>query len=233
MSETARFGLTLLEAAQAQKHVTVNEALARLDALAAFHVEEIGLAAPPAGPAEGTVWPVGSGAGGDWAGQDGRLAIRLNGGWDFAEARDGMRVWNAATGSLWLRSGGAWIEGGLAVGPGGAGLAARVAETELALAGASSSAPAAIPDKAVVIGVSARVTAAITGASGWQLGVPGAADRYGSGFGTAAGSWAEGVTGQPQAYYGGTPLLATALGGDFTGGTLRLAVHYLAISAPL
>jgi len=33
MDETARIGLPLVQAAQAQKHVTVNEAFARLDAL--------------------------------------------------------------------------------------------------------------------------------------------------------------------------------------------------------
>ena len=34
MAETAKLTLPLLEAAQAQKHVTVNEALVRLDAAA-------------------------------------------------------------------------------------------------------------------------------------------------------------------------------------------------------
>ncbi len=39
MSETYQFKLALLEAAQAQKHVTVNEAFARLDALAQLRVQ--------------------------------------------------------------------------------------------------------------------------------------------------------------------------------------------------
>lgn len=234
MSETARFGLTLLDAAQAQKHVTVNEAFTRLDALAAARVEGLGAASPPGSPAEGDLWGVGPGASGDWAGAEGQLALYLNGGWELLPPMAGQRVWNAATGSVWLHTGSAWVEGGLAASPGGAGLAARIAEADHSLSpGASDTTAPIIPDKAVVLGVSARVLTAIGGASAWDLGVPGAPDRYGTGFGTGAGSYAEGVTGQPQAYYGGTALEITAQGGAFTGGSLRLAVHYLALSAPL
>ena len=48
MSETPRFAMPLLDAAQAQKHVTVNEALMRADMLAAACVESRHLADPPA-----------------------------------------------------------------------------------------------------------------------------------------------------------------------------------------
>ncbi len=233
MTDTPRFGLTLLEAAQAQKHMTVNEALARLDALAAGRAEALAATAPPPAPAEGEVWGVGSGATGEWAGQEGRLALRLGGGWEFADPWPGLRLFDAEIGApaTYLPDG--WVPGLLAAGPSGAGLMARVAEIDHAIApGATSTTAPAIPDKAVVIGISARVTAEILGASGWSLGVAGAADRYGSGFSPAAGSRAEGVTAQPQAYYGGTSLVLTAEGGDFAGGALRLAVHYLAVSAP-
>jgi hypothetical protein len=233
MPETARFALPLLEAAQAQKHVTVNEAFARLDALAAARVEALGVNDPPTGAAEGQVWGIGSWGSGAWSGQQNRLAVFLNGGWDFADPPEGWQVWNAATGTRWTRAGGGWIEAPFAVGPSGAATLARVAETDHAIAaGATSTTAALIPDKAVVLGVSARVLAPITGAASWDLGVAGAPDRYGTGFGTAAGAFAEGVTGQPQAYYGGTALVLTAVGGSFTGGSVRLAVHYLAIAAP-
>ena len=85
MSETARFRLPLLESGQAQKHVTVNEALARADCLAAGRVEELGRTTPPETPAEGTLWGVGSGATGAFTGQDGRMALFLGGGWSFAD----------------------------------------------------------------------------------------------------------------------------------------------------
>ena len=52
MSDTQRFAMPLLDAAQAQKHVTVNEALARIDALAAGQALTVGDTAPPASPTE-------------------------------------------------------------------------------------------------------------------------------------------------------------------------------------
>ncbi|HHI82980.1 MAG TPA: DUF2793 domain-containing protein, partial [Rhizobiales bacterium] len=52
MSETANLGLVFLEAAQAQKHVTMNEALRALDVLVQTAVQDRDLTAPPAGPAE-------------------------------------------------------------------------------------------------------------------------------------------------------------------------------------
>ena len=108
----------------------------------------------------------------------------------------------------------------------GAATVQRVAQIDHVLAaGGNSVTGPVIPDKAVVFGVTGRVTTAITGASGWSLGVPGAIDRYGTGYGTALGAFAHGVTGQPQTYYGGTAIEVTAEGGAFTGGAVRLAVH--------
>ena len=101
----------------------------------------------------------------------------------------------------------------------------------LALA-ASSTTAAIIPDKAVVLGVTGRVTTAIAGVTGWSLGVAGATNRCGSGYGPAFNAFAHGVTGQPQAYFGATALEITAEGGSFTGGAIRLAMHYLEISPP-
>lgn len=233
MPDTARLSLPLLDAAQAQKHVTVNEALARADALTAGRAEALDRADPPAAPAEGTLWGVGPGATGAWAGQEGRMALFLNGGWSFADPWDGWTLWDAETRAARRHGPGGWSVAALSGSPGGAATVAQVAEIDHVLAaGASSATSAVIPDKAVVLGVTGRVVAAIGGASGWSLGVAGAATRYGSGFGAGTGSFARGVTGQPQAYFGDTALLLTAEGGDFTAGTVRLAVHYLAISPP-
>jgi hypothetical protein len=212
--------------------VTVNEALARADCLAAGRVEELGRTTPPETPAEGTLWGVGPGATGAFAGQDGRMALFLGGGWSFADPWEGWRLWEAATARDWRHGPGGWVAAD-AASPGGASTALAIAETEHALsAGPTSTTGPIIPDKAVVLGVTGRVTQTITGAASWQLGVARATERYGSGFGTAAGAFAQGVTGQPQAYYGATPLLLTAAGGEFSGGTVRLAVHYLALTPP-
>ncbi len=226
--------MPLLDAAQAQKHVTVNEALVRADTFGAGRVEAQDLTTPPGSPGDGEAWIVASGATGVWAGHDGEIALFLNGGWEFAQPWTGARYWVAAEAALTVWTGAKWVSGLVAASPGGATTVQRVVEIDHILAtGASSVTAGTIPDKAVVLGVTGRVTDAITGVTGWSLGVAGATTRYGSGYGTALGSFAHGVSGQPLAYYGGTALEITAEGGSFTAGTIRLAVHLQEISAPV
>jgi hypothetical protein len=67
--------LPYLQPAQAQKHVTHNEALQLLDAMVQLRVQGWGVTLPPVSPAAGDVWEVGAGATGLWAGQGGRLAL--------------------------------------------------------------------------------------------------------------------------------------------------------------
>ena len=54
MTDTPRLALPAIEAAQAQKHVTHNEALVLLDALTHLAVESRALSAPPGSPGEGS-----------------------------------------------------------------------------------------------------------------------------------------------------------------------------------
>ena len=56
MTDTPRLALPVIEAAQAQKHVTHNEALTLLDALTQLAVEARTLSAPPSSPAEGSCY---------------------------------------------------------------------------------------------------------------------------------------------------------------------------------
>ena len=60
--------LPYLLAAQAQKHVTHNEALRLLDGLVQLAVLDRHLTAPPASPADGDRYIVASGAVGAWSG---------------------------------------------------------------------------------------------------------------------------------------------------------------------
>lgn len=111
---STRFGLPFILPGQAQKEVFHNEALAALDGL--IHPAVVGTAAaPPAVPAVGESWLVGAGASGDWAGQEGRLAIRTAGGWRFAAPVVGMSVWDSATGYARHWTGSAWSDGKLPV----------------------------------------------------------------------------------------------------------------------
>jgi len=84
MSETSTLlSLPYIQPAQAQKHVTHNEALRMLDALVQLAVESRALSAPPTSPADGARYIVASGATGDWAGQDHAVALNAGGGWLF------------------------------------------------------------------------------------------------------------------------------------------------------
>ena len=94
---TGRFNLPLLFAAQAQKEVYVNEALAIVDSLLHCAIEGIA-ATPPTTPVSGSNWLVATGGSGVWAGQDGQIASYQEGNWIFIAPRDGVSVLNRATG---------------------------------------------------------------------------------------------------------------------------------------
>lgn len=118
--ETTRHGLPLLQAGQAQKEVTHNEALVKLDLLTHLAVESL-RAAPPPSPAAGQCWLVDAGATDAWAGRDGSVACWTEGGWRFLSPRPGMVAWQQAEGGFawfdgasWRTDG--WPAGGLLVG---------------------------------------------------------------------------------------------------------------------
>ena len=106
-SATPRFALPLLFAGQSQKEFYVNEAHALTDALlhAACKSEATD---PPATPVEGEAWLVATGATGDWAGQEGKLAARQAGNWLFATPSEGMRLFDRSTGQMLLYRGDSW-----------------------------------------------------------------------------------------------------------------------------
>jgi hypothetical protein len=100
------------------------------------------------------------------------------------------------------------------------------------LSGASVTASVQIPANCIVLGVSSRVTTAITGATSFQIGYSGAGStQFGSGLSLPAGSTNYGLIG-PAAFTTATNLTLTATGGNFTAGAVRLAVHYITISPP-
>ncbi|MBI1418874.1 MAG: DUF2793 domain-containing protein [Limimaricola sp.] len=93
MSQTsANLSLPYIQPAQAQKHVTHNEALRLLDILVQMAVSARDLATPPATPTEGDRYIVASGATGDWAGQDDAIAWFETGAWQFVAPRPGWQA---------------------------------------------------------------------------------------------------------------------------------------------
>lgn len=95
-SATARFALPFLFAGQAQKELFVNEAHARIDML--LHPSVLGEADdPPAAPADGDCWLVGSAPTGQWSARSGALACRQVGEWQFATPLAGMQLFDRST----------------------------------------------------------------------------------------------------------------------------------------
>ncbi len=85
--------LPYILAAQAQKHVTHNEALRILDGRVQLSVLDRDPTAPPGSPADGDRYIVGSGATGDWVGWDLNVALWTDGVWLRLPPRPGRRAW--------------------------------------------------------------------------------------------------------------------------------------------
>ncbi len=93
MSDTSPIlSLPYIQPAQAQKHVTHNEALRLLDILVQLVVLSRDQIVPPAVPAAGDCHIVGAAATGPWVGQDRAIAFYEAGGWQFLVPKPGWRA---------------------------------------------------------------------------------------------------------------------------------------------
>lgn len=105
---SSRLALPYLLPAQAQKHVTHNEALQILDAVVQLRVTAFDALTPPSGPAEGEVHALGAAPGGAWSGQGGKLAVWQAGGWVFVTPATGWLGCDAAGEGIRLYRAGQW-----------------------------------------------------------------------------------------------------------------------------
>ncbi|UXU74967.1 MULTISPECIES: DUF2793 domain-containing protein [unclassified Paracoccus (in: a-proteobacteria)] len=236
-SITANCELPLLMPAQAQKHVTVNEALLRLDGQVDLVLQGLGQNAPPATAVDGQCWAVGANPVNAWQGQQGRVAIAANGGWIFVQPRRGRRAFVIDQGAVAVHDGNGWVAGAVTLGAHGSGMIARQAVEDVTLTAAGQAeTEMVIPSGALVIGATARVVQAITGsATSWSLGTPGdsaSLTRFGQGLGKAQGSWARGLLSPPMVFWTPTPLRLTATGGQFQAGRVRVVLHWWELRLP-
>ncbi len=232
MTDTPRLGLPVIEAAQAQKHVTHNEALTLLDALTQLSVEARTLSAPPPSPFEGSCYIPGPAATGVWSGWDGQIALFSGGGWARMTPVSGLKAWVKAERLTVTFEDGTWRDG-IALTAHGGRVTLRAKEVEVTLIGAfvDTADAAFIPDRAIVLGVASRTTLAITGATSYGVGIAGNTTQFGNLLGVATGSTNNGVIG-PTAFYADTKVRVSANGGNFTGGKVRLVLYFLEMSAP-
>ncbi len=110
MTDTSNLGLPCIDAAQAQKHVTHNEALRILDSIVQLAVLDRDLNAPPGSPGEGERWIVSASPAptGDWAGHGDHVAAWQDGGWQFSEPKVGWIAYAVDEGALLTWNGTAW-----------------------------------------------------------------------------------------------------------------------------
>lgn len=105
MEKTTHLKLPYILPAQAQKHVTHNEALGLLDALVMLSVASRNLFEPVDPPGEGDRYIVPNGATGDFAGRDGLLALFDAGSWAFLAPQPGWTAWCADDGRFLIYDG--------------------------------------------------------------------------------------------------------------------------------
>lgn len=110
MSDTPHLALPLVAAAQAQKHVTVNEALRSLDALVQLAVLDRGLASPPASPLDGQRWIVAAAPTGAWAGHAGEIAAWQDDAWVYHAPQAGWVAYVLDEATMLVWDGASWAD---------------------------------------------------------------------------------------------------------------------------
>ena len=242
MSETSQFEIPLLAAAQSQKHITVNEALARLDALAQIRIQSLGVLSPPLNPLDGTCYSVPNGATGVWNGQEGLLAIFANGGWEFVTPKEGWRAWLVDQSQERVFDGANWAQ--LYSGnhmlvnqqPFGSAFCFALDEYEHAVtAGNTNDLAASIPDYSWITAISFRVVEEVilTGASSWRLGTDTNSTQFGTSLPTGLNEVGFTATTKRFYFYPNTPIIRLQAGsGDFESGKIRFAIHTMCYTPP-
>lgn len=239
MTDTSpNLDLPLIMPAQAQKHVTVNESLMRLDALVQPRARSRSVSAEPSSPADGHAWLLPANrSGAHWSDMSaGNLAVWRDGFWTEFTARTGWQLFVIDEAVRVFHDGLIWRVASASVisaqaDNGAQTLSKIITHRTGELAGSSVATGAVIPSRSVVICVSVRTVTDIAGASSFDCGVSGQASKFGGSLGIGTGSSNLGVIG-PTAYYNNTPVVLTANGGDFSGGSVDIAIHAWVPIAP-
>jgi hypothetical protein len=229
MANTANLLLPYLEASQAQKEVTVNSTLTKLDALVMISVKDRDLNTPPVSPSEGHRYIVASSPTGSWSGQFGKIAAYQNGGWVFYTPKIGFQAYVEDENIDVFYTGSSWNVIGqdtLISKASGEFFKINRKEVDVTLgSGSSITVSNFINNRAIVFGIACRVMTAVTGATSFNIGLSGENTKFGGSIGVLLDSTNIGVI-NPQAFFANTNVLIAANGGNFSGGSVKLIQHY-------
>jgi Protein of unknown function (DUF2793) len=110
MPDSPNLILPYLAAAQAQKHVTHNEALSLLDGLVQLAVASRATATPPPTPLDGVRYLVPVAATGEWSTNVGKIALRMEGAWRYVTPVEGFALWVSDEDKFLTFNGTTWAE---------------------------------------------------------------------------------------------------------------------------
>lgn len=242
MNASIKLKLPYISPAQAQKHVTHNEAIKALDVLSQICIVDKDLPESTGSSTEGDCFIVANNALGVWLGKEKQIAVFQDNTWEFYMPNPGWLAYVADEGIFYVYDGADWVVssqnslGGVSstinTSSQNAMSVFGIFEEELMLTGGNVESNISIPDRAIVFGVTTRVTQDIIGPTSFDCGITGESSKYGGSLGISIGSTNSGITG-PTAYYADTPIKFSPNAGSFGSGKVRLAIHYMLCSPSL
>ncbi len=108
MTTTSHLAITLVEQAQSQKELTLNQALVRIDALLNTGAKSRTIATPPVSPILGDVYIIASSPTGDWVGQAGKITY-YDSIWRIITPNEGMTLWVNDENLIYSYDGTSWV----------------------------------------------------------------------------------------------------------------------------
>ncbi len=227
MSQTPHLQLDYLLPEQAQKHVTLNDGLRRLDGLMQLSVISRTQASPPKTPKNGDRYLLPENAKAAWGQAGGHLALYEDTAWHFFAPRAGWRLWEEACQDFLIFNGTDWQSILPQNSPASSLITTLQAEVDITEPSLIS-----LPSHTIFFGVAVKMLEAIEGAQSWSLGVANGTNRFGNWLSIGKGSEIRGPADPSVVYWSDTPILATPINGSFTKGRVASAIYYLRLPIP-
>ena len=181
-------------------------------------------------PQAGDHYVIGANPTGLWQGKASQMAHYVDGAWEFLTPQNGWRVWDQRDKILRLYDGGKWLNLAPQFSP-QIGFVTTSLD-HVITPGSYNDTALQILDRDLVLGVGARVMAALPNNQSWKLGVADDVGRYGAHIPGGAQATNIGMTSHPMTYYAATPLRISGQDKALTSGTIRLQLHVLRLTPP-